>query len=87
MASTPTSLRTILQQRRLALGLSRDALAARSGLSPEGIRLIEDGHRLTPRFTTVAAMARALGLGLDDLARRSALVPTADHEPAPVDTT
>jgi transcriptional regulator with XRE-family HTH domain len=85
MSSTPTSLRTILQRRREALGLSRDTLAARAGLSPDGIRLIEDGHRPTPRFVTVAAIARALGLRLDDLAQSSERAPrsapAADLEP------
>jgi transcriptional regulator with XRE-family HTH domain len=39
------------------------ALAA--GLSPETLRKIESGRVATPAFTTIAAIADVLGLGLD----------------------
>ena len=42
-------------------------MAARAGLSVETVRKIEHGLVPTPAFFTVAALARASGLSLDDL--------------------
>lgn len=42
-------------------------VAAVSGISPETLRKIETGRIPTPAFFTVSALARALGLSLDDL--------------------
>lgn len=42
-------------------------VAAESGISPETLRKIETGRIPTPAFFTVAALAEALGLSLDDL--------------------
>ncbi len=50
-------------------------VAARAGLSPETLRKIETGRAPTPAFFTVAALAGALGLSMDDVAARCALVP------------
>jgi transcriptional regulator with XRE-family HTH domain len=47
-------------------------LAAEAGLSPETLRKIEAGRAPTPSFFTVAALASALGISLDDLAARCA---------------
>ena len=44
------------------------AVAAASGVSLEALRKIESGRVPTPAFFTVAALARALGLPLDQLA-------------------
>ena len=44
-------------------------VAAASGVSPEALRKIETGRVPTPAFFTVAALARALDLPLDELAR------------------
>jgi transcriptional regulator with XRE-family HTH domain len=41
------------------------ALAAR--LSPETLRKIESGRIATPAFATVASLAAALGLSLDEM--------------------
>ncbi len=43
-------------------------VAAASGISPEVLRKIESGRVPTPAFFTVAALARALELPLDQLA-------------------
>lgn len=50
-------------------------VAAGAGLSAETLRKIETGRAPTPAFFTVAALAAALGLSLDDLLRRCAVVP------------
>ncbi|QJY45825.1 helix-turn-helix domain-containing protein [Pseudonocardia broussonetiae] len=43
-------------------------VAGASGISAETLRKIETGRIPTPAFFTVAALARALGLSLDELA-------------------
>ncbi|MGO4456734.1 helix-turn-helix domain-containing protein [Streptomyces sp. M-16] len=50
-------------------------VAAGAGLSPETLRKIETGRAPTPAFFTVAALAEALGLSLDELVRACVLVP------------
>ncbi|MGX1478557.1 UNVERIFIED_CONTAM: transcriptional regulator with XRE-family HTH domain [Streptomyces canus] len=49
-------------------GRSMAAVAASAGISPETLRKIETGRAPTPAFFTVAALARALGLSMDELA-------------------
>jgi transcriptional regulator with XRE-family HTH domain len=48
-------------------------VAARAGISAETLRKIETGRAPTPAFFTVAALATALGLSMDDLAARCLL--------------
>ncbi|MER5871678.1 helix-turn-helix transcriptional regulator [Streptomyces sp. NPDC002044] len=55
-------------------------IAAGAGLSAETLRKIETGRAPTPAFFTVAALAGVLGLSLDEVLRRCALVPA----PVPV---
>ncbi|WP_407647068.1 helix-turn-helix domain-containing protein [Actinacidiphila soli] len=43
-------------------------VAATAGVSAETLRKIETGRAPTPAFFTVAALAHALDLSLDDLA-------------------
>ncbi|MFF8277922.1 helix-turn-helix domain-containing protein [Streptomyces lateritius] len=50
-------------------------IANSAGLSPETLRKIETGRAPTPAFFTVAALARVLGLSLDEIVTRCALVP------------
>lgn len=47
-------------------------VAARSGVPAETLRKIETGRIATPAFFTVAALARALGLSLEDVVRHCA---------------
>ena len=42
-------------------------VAFASGLSPETLRKIESGRIATPSFATVASVAAALGLSLDEV--------------------
>jgi transcriptional regulator with XRE-family HTH domain len=45
-------------------------IAAVSGVPAETLRKIETGRIATPAFFTVAALAAALGVSLEDLVRR-----------------
>ncbi|MFI9813393.1 helix-turn-helix domain-containing protein [Saccharothrix variisporea] len=58
-------------------------IATAAGISVETLRKIERGRIPTPAFFTVAALADAVGLSLDDLCRRLA-TPSQDtaSEPA-----
>ncbi|MCP9995410.1 helix-turn-helix domain-containing protein [Streptomyces werraensis] len=47
-------------------------VAASAGISAETLRKIETGRAPTPAFFTVAALAGALGLSMDDLIGRCA---------------
>lgn len=49
-------------------------VAADAGISPETLRKIETGRVPTPAFFTVAALADALDLSMDDLVGRCAPV-------------
>lgn len=71
-----------LRRKRLAAGLSQEALSERAGLSVRGISDLERGQRRTPRLETVQMLADALGL--DESARaefirasRPGLIPSA----------
>ncbi|SCK46149.1 Predicted transcription factor, homolog of eukaryotic MBF1 [Streptomyces sp. AmelKG-E11A] len=83
----PSMVRTPLTQEERERGerlgrLLREARGARSmaeiaaeaDLSPETLRKIETGRAPTPALFTVAALARVLGLSLDELVVRCALV-------------
>ncbi|GGX07519.1 helix-turn-helix domain-containing protein [Streptomyces chryseus] len=50
-------------------------VAAHAGLSAETLRKIETGRAPTPAFFTVAALAGVLGLSMDEVAVRCAVVP------------
>ncbi|MFJ6071889.1 helix-turn-helix domain-containing protein [Streptomyces sp. NPDC093065] len=54
---------------------SMTAVAAEAGISAETLRKIETGRVPTPAFFTVAALAGALGLSMDELVGRCAPVP------------
>ena len=53
---------------------SMTEVAAGAGVSVETLRKIETGRAPTPAFFTVAAVARELGLSMDELVVRCALV-------------
>lgn len=58
---------------RAARGVrSMAEVAAASGVPAETLRKIETGRIVTPAFFTVAAVAAALDLDLDNLVRQSA---------------
>ncbi|MGW5066829.1 helix-turn-helix domain-containing protein [Streptomyces cyaneofuscatus] len=56
------------------------AVAASAGISAETLRKIETGRAPTPAFFTVAALAGALGLSMDELLGRCALEPAGSVE-------
>src|SRR5262245_8782151 len=64
----------MLLRHRLAAGLTQEQLAERSGLSVNGVSLLERGARTSPRTSTVTALARALDL---DRAEREAFAAAA----------
>ncbi|MEU0006718.1 helix-turn-helix transcriptional regulator [Streptomyces sp. NPDC006314] len=55
-------------------GRSMAEVAAEAGVSAETLRKIETGRAPTPAFFTVAALAAVLGLSMDELVARCALV-------------
>ena len=57
---------TISNERRLR-GLSQEQLAARAGMSEDGLKGIEQGRRGDPRLSSVLKIAEALGMTLDEL--------------------
>ncbi|HYF72481.1 MAG TPA: helix-turn-helix domain-containing protein, partial [Nocardioides sp.] len=61
-------------------GLSQEALAARAGLSPKAVGLLERGERRHPYPNTVAALADGLGATANE---RAALVAAARRTPVP----
>jgi predicted ATPase/DNA-binding XRE family transcriptional regulator len=68
-----------LRRLRRRSGLSQETLAARAGLSPEAVSLLERGRR-SPRLTTMRLLAEGLRLPESD---RSALFASVNlHEPS-----
>jgi predicted ATPase/DNA-binding XRE family transcriptional regulator len=68
-----------LRRLRRRSGLSQETLAARAGLSPEAVSLLERGRR-TPRMTTMRLLAEGLSLPESD---RSTLFASVNlHEPS-----
>ncbi|GAA2453137.1 helix-turn-helix domain-containing protein [Streptomyces sp. NBC_00378] len=56
-------------------GRSMVEIAASAGISAETLRKIETGRAPTPAFFTVAALAGALGLSMDEILARCAPEP------------
>ena len=63
-------LGTLLRDARGARSMAE--IAAISGVPAETLRKIETGRIATPAFFTVAALAAALGLSLEDVVRQCA---------------
>jgi DNA-binding XRE family transcriptional regulator len=57
-----------LRQLREGRGLSRAELARKADLPAAKVALLEDGKEQDPRLSIVLALARALAVGLDELA-------------------
>ncbi|GAB2893541.1 helix-turn-helix domain-containing protein [Streptomyces mayteni] len=64
-------LGTLLRDARGARSMAE--VAAVAGVSAETLRKIETGRAPTPAFFTIAALAGALGLSLDEVAAACAL--------------
>jgi DNA-binding XRE family transcriptional regulator len=56
-----------LKELRTTAGMSQQSLAVAAGLSVSLVSQIERGSRSDPRISTTAALARALGVTLDQL--------------------
>ena len=63
-------LGTLLREARGTRSMAE--IAAVSGVPAETLRKIETGRIATPAFFTVAALAAALGLALEEVARQCA---------------
>jgi transcriptional regulator with XRE-family HTH domain len=69
---------------RAAVGLTQQELAVKAGLSVSVVSQIEQGTNADPRLSTLAALARALGVNLDQLAGGTTPAPEPPGEkPAP----
>jgi transcriptional regulator with XRE-family HTH domain len=80
MMSDPIpSLAGRVKQLREAAGLSQQALAQAAGLSISVVTQLEQGVKADPRISTVAALARALGVSVDSLISQ----PAATDAPGP----
>lgn len=67
------ALGVILKRVRERRGLSVQALAKKSGMDAAHIQRLESGARSTPRFETVARLADALDVSLDEIAIETGL--------------
>ena len=56
-------------------GMSQQSLAVSAGLSVSLVSQIERGSRVDPRMSTLAALATALGVSLDELVGRKSAPP------------
>src|SRR3954463_14922325 len=71
-AETTGTFVALLRRYRAAAGLTQEELAARTGLTPQGISLLERGARQHPQAYTVHKLAEVLGLAEGDWARFAA---------------
>jgi len=62
MATADPAFGALLKRHRLAAGLTQEALAARSGVSPRAVSALEGDPARLPRLDSVALLADALGL-------------------------
>lgn len=63
----PSPLPQRLRMLREQAGMTQQALAVAAGLSVTAIAALEQGRKANPRVNTVRAIAKALGVGADDL--------------------
>jgi predicted ATPase/transcriptional regulator with XRE-family HTH domain len=71
----------LLRRRRLAAGLTQEALAERAGISARAVSDLERDPDRTPRLDTIGMLADALGLAAGD---RAGLLAAARPQPDPV---
>jgi transcriptional regulator with XRE-family HTH domain len=64
-----------LKALREVAGMSQQSLAVSAGLSVSLVSQIERGSRVDPRMSTLAALATALGVSLDELVGRKSAPP------------
>lgn len=73
----------LIRQARLRYGMSQAELARRIGLSKTAMNEIEKGSTRDPRFSVVEAIARTLGVSLEEFSRTT-VAPPAPHTLASV---
>jgi transcriptional regulator with XRE-family HTH domain len=64
------ALGAAIRSRRAELGLKQEAVAERAAITVAHMSGIEGGHA-NPTWSTVTAIAKALGMTVSDLAKRS----------------
>ena len=70
-----------IKDRREAAGMTQQDLAVKAGLSVSNLSQIEQGKKEDPRISTVSALARTLGVTVDQLLTPAA-APAAEPSPA-----
>lgn len=65
----PMPIKERVRELRIARGMTQQALAVAAGLSISAVVHIEAGRIPDPRLSTVKALAQALGVPVDELAR------------------
>ena len=69
----------VLREARERAGISQSGLGQLIGMAPNMISRIEAGVRETPSFATIARIAGALGISLDQVAGECGLIPKGDR--------
>jgi transcriptional regulator with XRE-family HTH domain len=64
---TADALAGNLRRHRERLGITRDELARRAGVSPAAVTRYERAQRDQPAIVPIARLAAALGISIDDL--------------------
>jgi transcriptional regulator with XRE-family HTH domain len=64
-------------------GMSQQSLAVSAGLSVSLVSQIERRSRVDPRMSTITALARALGVSLDELVGKIDLASDREKMPKP----
>lgn len=67
MPTGPTFSHRAIKRARLSQGRTVDDVAAAAGITPQALYRIEAGGPRGPQMATAVALAKALGLTLDDL--------------------
>ena len=73
------SIGAALRRIRERLGVSIVSVARRGGISDAMLSRIERGERLSPHFTTVAKIAKVLGVSLDEVAEEAGIPIARPH--------
>jgi transcriptional regulator with XRE-family HTH domain len=61
------TVRSRIRERRTALGLSQEEVARRADISLNAMAKLETGFTTDPRYSTLSAIAHALGMSVDEL--------------------
>jgi DNA-binding XRE family transcriptional regulator len=83
MSDEPSNISRRLRSLRMVAGMTQQQLATASGLSLSLVAQIEQGTTGDPKMSTATALARALGVSLDELAgmKEGTNAPSAEDMP------